>query len=369
MVLSNTTVKKPKVHFQFIDGLRGIAALWVVLFHAEDGRISQLTGTLPEWFVNVVFRWGSLGVAIFFVLSGFVIAYSLRNVKINLNYFKNFALRRFVRLSPPYYISILFTLAFAFAAAYVKGVAFEPMGKPLSFQRLFAHLFYVQDIFQLEHIDDVYWTLCLEVQFYIVFCVLLSLVQWLDSKKLSWARAAVFIPITLLTTLFPLNVLKFDGRPDIFLPLLYSFLLGVFAYWRWQKNLKSVWFYLYCTVLTAAGIINTSDFVITSVIVAILILEVARANRIENWLSWGWLQFLGKISYSLYLNHVSIIGATYFIGFKLLDRSIWSEFLCLILGISISIAFATLIWQLVEKPSIKWSRNIKIVNTNKPVGT
>ena len=244
MVLSNTTVTKPKVHFQFIDGLRGIAALWVVLYHADpDKRISQLTGVLPQWFVDVVFRWGSLGVTIFFVLSGFVMAYSLRNARINLSYLKNFALRRFVRLSPPYYISILFTLGFAFVAAYAKGAAFEPMGKPLSFPRFFAHLFYVQDIFRLEHIDDVYWTLCLEVQFYIVFCFLLGLTQWLESsRKLSWARVAVFVPATLLTTLYPLNVLTVDGRPNIFLPFLYSFLLGVFAYWTWQENLKSVWF-------------------------------------------------------------------------------------------------------------------------------
>lgn len=370
MVLSNTTVAKPKIHFLFIDGLRGVGAFWVVLYHADpDGRISQLTSTLPEWFVDIAFRWGSRGVAIFFVLSGFVMAYSLRNAKIDFNYFKIFAIKRFVRLSPPYYVSILVTLVFAFFASTAKGVAFEPMGQPLSFPRFFAHLFYVQDIFNLQHIDDVYWTLCLEVQFYLVFLALLGLVQWLDnSSKLTWSRIAVFVPVAMLTALFPLGAFGTDNpRPIIILPLLYSFLLGVFAYWTWRENLKPLWFYLYCGILLPAGIINFSGFAITSVIVAILLLEVARANRIQGWLSWGWLQFLGKISYSLYLNHVFIIGAAYFVGFKLLGRNIWSEFICLIAGISISIAFATLMWHLVEKPSIKWSKNIKIVNTNQAV--
>jgi hypothetical protein len=40
-------VTKPKVHFQFIDALRGIGALWVVLFHSNSGeRLTQLTNLL-----------------------------------------------------------------------------------------------------------------------------------------------------------------------------------------------------------------------------------------------------------------------------------------------------------------------------------
>ena len=365
MVLSNTATPKPKAHFLFIDGLRGLAALWVILYHADpDGRISNFTSALPQWFVDVAFRWGSRGVAIFFVLSGFVMAYSLRNAKINFDYLKNFAVRRFIRLSPPYYVSMIVALGFAFIASQAKGGDFEPMGQPLSFVRFFAHLFYLQDVFKLVHIDDVYWTLCLEVQFYLVFFALIGLVQWLSSSwKLSWSRAAVFVPVAVFTTLFPLGVFGVGGsRPTIIFPFLYSFLLGVFAYWTWRENLKPIWFYIYCAVLLPAGIINFSGFAITSVISAVLVLEVARANRMQDWLNWGWLQFLGKISYSLYLNHVSIIGATYFVGLKVLGDGIWSEFICLIAAVVASIIFGTLMWYLVEKPSIKWNKSIKMVN-------
>ena len=96
--------EKQKVHFKFIDGLRGIAALWVVLFHADPhGRISQFTSVLPQWLVYILFEKGSLGIAIFFVLSGFLIAYSLQNARINFSFLKSFVLRRFVRLNPTYY--------------------------------------------------------------------------------------------------------------------------------------------------------------------------------------------------------------------------------------------------------------------------
>lgn len=69
--LLKTATKKPRVHFHFIDGLRALAALWVILFHSvidPDKTISQFTNTLPKWFVYVVFEKGHLGVPIFFVI-------------------------------------------------------------------------------------------------------------------------------------------------------------------------------------------------------------------------------------------------------------------------------------------------------------
>ncbi|AFY35738.1 acyltransferase [Calothrix sp. PCC 7507] len=363
-----TSVAKSKVHFQFIDALRGIACLWVVFFHANsDGRLTQLTSSLPAWVVTIVFNWGGLGVSIFFVLSGFVIAYSLREAKIDLAYWRSFNLRRFTRLSPPYYASILVVLAFGFLASYAKGEAFAPMHQPLSFERLLAHLFYLQDILRLTHINDVYWTLCLEIQFYVVFCTLLALAQWLDSKwNLRFSRAIVFVPAALLAALFPLGVFADNGRPFIFLPLWYGFLLGVFAYWSWRKDLQPKFFYLYSAVLLTGGVIQSSKFLIACVICAIAILEVARANRMM-WLSWSWLQFLGKISYSLYLIHVPIMGAVFFLVSKRFPGKIEGEIFYLLLGTLICIASSAIMWQLVEKPSIKLSQKVKLVKNKEAI--
>ena len=63
-----------KERFSFVDALRGIAALAVVLFHAFEGNhIPQLIPVMPRWITDIIDH-GNLGVAIFFVLSGFVIA-------------------------------------------------------------------------------------------------------------------------------------------------------------------------------------------------------------------------------------------------------------------------------------------------------
>ncbi len=365
---SPTEVIKPKIHFYFVDALRGIASLWVVLFHAhQEGRIDLLTSILPHWFVDVVFNWGSLGVAIFFVLSGFVIAHSLREAKIDLAYFRRFSLRRFARLTPPYYISIVITLVFSLLSSAVKGEVFAPGKTPLSFERLFAHLFYLQDIFRLGHINDVYWTLCIEVQFYLVFCALLGLAQWLNyAFNLRFSRAVVFVPAAILAALFPIGVFD-DGRAFIFLPLWYGFLLGVFAYWSWRDKLKPMYFYVYAALLLTTGLLKSQGFVIACAIAAILLLEVGRSNYMQVWLKWRWLQFLGQISYSLYLTHVPILGGAFFVGYKLFHHNAFIEAFCLLLGIFICVGFAAIAWQLIEKPSIRLSQKVKLVKNIYPI--
>jgi peptidoglycan/LPS O-acetylase OafA/YrhL len=367
-VSPTTEVIKPKIHFHFVDALRGIACLWVVLFHAPlEGRLDLLTSILPHWLVAVVFHWGSFGVAIFFVLSGFVIAHSLREAKIDLAYFGLFSLRRFARITPPYYVSIVITLGFALLSSYVKGEAFAPGRIPLSFERLFAHLFYLQDIFRLGHINDIYWTLCIEIQFYLVFCALLGLAQWLNySLNLRFSRAVVFVPAAVLAALFPIGVSD-NGRASIFLPLWYGFLLGVFAYWSWRDKLKPRYFYFYAALLLTIGVLKSQGFVLACVIIAILLLEVGRADRIQVWLNWRWLQFLGQISYSLYLTHVPILGTTFFLGYKLFHRNVSIEAFCLLLGIFTCVGFATMMWHFVEKPSIRLSQKVKLIQNISPI--
>jgi len=58
-----------------------VAAFWVVLFPAsEGGHVDHLKAALPAWVSRMVFDWGHLGVALFFVLSGFVMMHSLRGL-------------------------------------------------------------------------------------------------------------------------------------------------------------------------------------------------------------------------------------------------------------------------------------------------
>ena len=99
--------------FVFVDGLRGIAAMSVVLFHAVEGNhITALYAALPLP-LALPLRYGNYGVAIFFVLSGFVIAHSLSSKNMTVGAAGCFMLKRSVRLDPPYWFAILLVIGFS----------------------------------------------------------------------------------------------------------------------------------------------------------------------------------------------------------------------------------------------------------------
>ncbi|MEN8446999.1 MAG: acyltransferase [Cyanobacteria bacterium J06555_13] len=269
-------------HFFFLDALRGLAALWVVLFHSQlKGQLSHLSSALPDEVFSLVFQRGSLGVPIFFVISGFVIAHSLRKSTINRSFLKQFALRRFARLNPPYYASILFALGVAALASLAKQEPYAPMNAALSPQRLLAHLLYLQDVMGLEHFNDVYWTLCLEVQFYLVFVALLWLIQHLQVVRgWRWGRAVtlVFGSAAVLSMIHPMGLIQVVERPVLFLPHFHCFLVGIFAYWAWQRRFKIPVFYTYAGVLAIVAIARERPFTLIAAVVAMTLFELGRAQ-------------------------------------------------------------------------------------------
>jgi len=97
---SNEIIKKSK-RLTFIDGLRAIACLAVFFCHGGYIFLLPRSNKIEDTALQIMHD-GYLGVPIFFVISGFVIAYSVRNIKTwNVKTFINFFLRRLARLSPP----------------------------------------------------------------------------------------------------------------------------------------------------------------------------------------------------------------------------------------------------------------------------
>src|SRR6266851_6831598 len=83
-----------------LDSVRGIAILMVLLYHSNQGGFD--TGLVGR-FVGRLLRLGNGGVDLFFVLSGFLITGILLDAKGSPGYFRNFYMRRVLRIFPPYY--------------------------------------------------------------------------------------------------------------------------------------------------------------------------------------------------------------------------------------------------------------------------
>lgn len=135
-----------KTRFVYVDALRGIAASMVVLYHAVEGQhVDALVGTFPTW-TQALLRHGDFGVAIFFVLSGFVIAHTLR-APLSPGGALRFMAKRSIRLDPPYWAAIAITILFS---ALASSVVIDRARDSVTIPQFISHLFYLQGILAIN---------------------------------------------------------------------------------------------------------------------------------------------------------------------------------------------------------------------------
>ena len=359
-VSDNQQLSKPATNrVAFADGLRGLAAFWVVLYHMSEGKhLENIKPLIPHSIYAAVFDAGHLGVGVFFVLSGFVMAFTVRQACVNRAYASNFLLRRMIRLTPPYYFAILVTLALAF----VKGKA---MDSPYVFPdatQLLAHAFYLQGLLSIPHINIVYWTLCIEVQFYIAFALIFYLADSASGRVDSTSARSVLVGLMAVFALcWPIGLISLPAWPGVFLEFWFSFLAGVLVCWgslmgRFYR-LSAI---LFCCTLLIAGWLNESQLTVVVAVTGLLITCASALGRMNIWLNWRWIQWLALMSYSLYLLHNPITGMTFRIVNMLIPPGITSDIIGVAITLAACFAVSYLGYLLIEKPCIRWSHTISL---------
>ncbi len=319
---------------RFVDGLRGIAAMMVVLYHLV-GRTSA------DWLASK----GYLGVSVFFVLSGFVITMAIGERRITPGFLGRFAARRSLRLDPPYWISIVIAILLALVATKI-GVAKEFP----STQGILAHLFYLQDILGFAAISDVYWSLCLEVQFYLFLVVLL----WIGGQRVSSSGFQALVAILLVLSLAQhANLLSLTPR-GVFLPYWYGFTAGAVTYWANVGRISPR--YLVGTVLVLLAFVPLAhgEAVLVTVLTLLSLHVASRLGRMQVWFSGPAMQFLGRTSYSLYLFHALIGWSAQSFALRYVDQ--WTA---LAIGIGSSLMFAAAAYVAIERPAIRLSHLVR----------
>ena len=345
----------------FVDGLRGLAALWVMLFHLSEGHhIDALKARLPAWLVTGVFDMGHLGVAIFFVLSGFVMALTIERAVVDFGYADRFLLRRFLRVTPPYWFTVVFCALVLEAKARATGQPAPGIGA----QTLLAHALYVQDMAGIDNINVVFWTLCIEVQFYVAFALLAWLADSLAGERLRRrdVRAGVLGAAALLALAWPLHLLEANPWRGGFLPYWYAFLAGVFAFWGWtHKGWLLAGAVGYALVLAGAGLVRHDSFAVIAALTVAAILLSGLRDGMDRWLSARPLQFIGLVSYSLYLLHNPLTGMSYRVVNRLLPGGgPGVEIAGACMTVAVCLGAAWLCFLAVERPGIRLAHAIRL---------
>lgn len=353
--MSEARAHNPGANFALVQALRGIAAMWVVLFHAaEGGHVDALRAALPQGLSMALFDAGHYGVAIFFALSGFVIAHSLRDVVPSWGFLGRFALRRSIRLDPPYWASMAVVLGFAWVSARVKheGFAWPPP------ESIAAHLLYLQVLLRQPPINVVYWTLTYEIQFYLFLAFMLVAARQLVVRaRWRWAWPAAWVMIAALA--FVAATGWFGRLPaGVFLNLWATFFAGVLGYRAPADRRAGLALAALVVVMWLAP--GSDTFARISAATALLLALALWTRRIERGLDWRWLQFLGTISYSLYLLHNPLIGATGFVLRRFVGEGLTASILSLVVLVGVSVAGAWAFWRTVELTAHRWSRRVRL---------
>lgn len=266
-----------------VDSLRGIAVFAVVWFHLTNGNPLLPS---PSW-LRTSGRLGWLGVDIFFVISGFVIPHALYRADYRLKDFGRFLFRRAARLEPPYLVSIALLMGLTLISARLPGFRGQPPS--YSAPQLLSHLPYATGLLGFTWINIVYWSLALELQYYMLIGWSFPLIA---HSKMS-VRVSTILLFEALAFVIPSELLVFHWMP--------LFVLGVLTF-LFRHALLSIRWYVAGIVVSTAVIVATFGPEVavvagaTSVLIAFYDLNAAP------------LLFLGSISYSLYLIHVPIGG-------------------------------------------------------------
>jgi peptidoglycan/LPS O-acetylase OafA/YrhL len=353
--------------------LRGIAAIWVNLFHYN---IMGILFVLPSQ--SQLLEKGYLMVDLFFIMSGFIICHVYQKsflYDIKFKNFKKFIVARFARVYPLHFFTLLYTIIFI-AHLHRWNRVYDPNAIPTNF--LLLHSFGIHNIYTWNVPS---WSISAEWWAYMAFPLIMLFIN--RKKNLAMILLAVFSASAYIAIIFwlprhdpfdPKIVVphNLDSSFDFgFLRGLAGFICGMLVYKIYasgllnkifQKDITAIFIMLITLICLHVGI-NDGFYIILFIP---LVLAFALNNRRLHYVcNSRLLQYLGKISYSIYLSSLFADLSYYHLtnGIKLpgvlyLDRltasNFWVGLGYYLVFLVLIIGFASLTYYIIEKPCRKY---------------
>lgn len=324
-------VKPGNDRIAIVETIRGLAALAVCLFHFTKGNVQFLGNA--QWYQKIATH-GWIGVEAFFVLSGFIIPYSLVKSGYRLNRFLRFFGKRCLRIEPPYLVSIALVLLLGYVGSKVPGYRGEPF--QLNWPEIWSHIAYLPKHLGYDWILPVYWSLEAEFHFYILIGLSLPFL-W----KTPWHLVAGMVIALAAGFVIPLSV--FSYAP------LFVMGIAVCAYKTGRISREMFWGLLILSVGVSFLRGQEPIMPITGLVTALAIVFLDYTSPVTA--------FLGKISYSLYLIHVPIGGRIINLGGRFAD-SAWKVWALMLVALIVTLVASWIFYRLVEWPAQKLSKRI-----------
>jgi peptidoglycan/LPS O-acetylase OafA/YrhL len=343
------------VRMRYIDTLRGVAALLVVWLHASGNFALVNPNATRSWLSTIpaTFDVGHVGVVVFFLISGFVIPFSI-DARSQAPV-RSFLVKRFFRLFPAYWLSVPLAAAATF---WIWKTSFPARELVLNFAML-------QDVFDARRAEGVYWTLPVEIVFYLIVVGLLLSRDLFVPRRVAAMSAALGLAFAIALPLYRPGI-RMPSENATFWLLNLSIMLWGTVYRSYvdrdpalsqRAGTIIVWglgaFYAVALPLLALASNAYMRVTLPTYLAGFAIFIVgARWLRVETRAT----DWLGRISYSMYLFHLVVFLTIEWWLLKQQAGSAWRTQalgVYVAIGTAIVLVVATLVYYAIEKPGIR----------------
>jgi peptidoglycan/LPS O-acetylase OafA/YrhL len=368
---------KPKpgvgVYFPNLNGIRALAASMVVVHHT-----AELSGILKfhnAWDFPRIVLMGHLAVVAFFVLSGFLITFLLKTEMTNTGKINvpKFYLRRALRIWPVYYTVVLAAFVVIPQFPFFRVPQWSDYLNDGLALKVWLFVLFLPNIAQAMLVPVAYasplWSVGVEEQFYLTWPIVLRDLRLTSMGHfyllLIWLFAEYALKVALqFSTSYNFQVFGVVVACFNFFPLLVGALFATLLFERQKAVLKLLYTpaaqWLSLLGLLAMLISNVQSIIPFSVFFGVGILNLASNPRPLFRLEWGPLNYLGKISYGMYMYHqIAVVAALQLVRPQSAAASIGAGLLAY-LG---SIALAHLSYTLMEQPFLRWKTGFAVVQS------
>jgi peptidoglycan/LPS O-acetylase OafA/YrhL len=339
-----------------IDGLRAIAALGVMIEHLFGDLLRQTApaagpmNAVGNALVHSV-SLGRFGVALFFLISGFVVPFSIGGERP----LAHFAISRLFRLYPAFWLALAVLATMAWLA-----------GEPPGMATVLANMTMAPTLFGQPWLSPIYWTLFIELVFYVLVALLFSVGRLRNVGALSALSLAMVAATVLPVQLRTHGVVNL---PVQYLGMHLSFLfLGLLLRLWLVERVRSAGIAVLALALAQfAAVLSVSDFslargdnfimegrtpILTAYVLAFAVfLTAVRFGRPHS----PMLARIGLVSYSMYLFHWTVNVTVY----RLLPLTGQiSDIITMLICVALTLTVSLLVYRMVERPMISFGRTM-----------
>lgn len=360
-----SVVKLVAPHFGYLDSLRGIAILGVILVHSAI--LTVQTGTV----FHLAFT-GQRGVQLFYMVSAFTLYLSLDSRKTESRPILNFFLRRFFRIAPLFYIAMFANLLIS--THYPQNKHFANTG----WRGILLGMFFLHGLRPDTIVTVVIggWSIAVETSFYVLLPMVHRYINTVKKALLLFVVSATLLgAISRVLALLSPNSSVEQYFAFLWFPVEFPvFLLGILAYLAWKACIQrnafctQTWGTASLILIFASSMIYFACYPFTDEKLyasSFLFLPLILALAIHPWplLVNRFTRYIGKISYSMYLIHFFVLALVDWLFVRLHLTSFVAGkplgfLLATLLVFGISVPICVLSWRFVEQPGIRLGRSL-----------